>query len=425
MSNRYVGGLDDVTVDIPDILNPEIGFNIRNPIELILEESLPASLIQYATGNTKQRQAINARKLLKELDPKSDEWAEQFRIYNKYSYTIPKELGGDGGSFDVKELAKFVVSHPTAFFAEFINAAIADPYLLAIPWIGWGKLGQTVLSGTRKVVNLSDKAAGRIGRFNIGAVTAGVFGGAYQLGEDEEIELKRSITEVAIGGTANMVLGGLLAGATSKAAKATGLDNETSARIVKEAVETNPEDPIPEIYSRFERVLKENDAPDLEINELRKMIKIRLRDELEKQKDGAIGAGYNWKLAGSISGIAAFSGFLTADDEKLAVAATAGAVGAAIPLGFRGIRNLMFKKSTEPTQTDKFLRQSEFIFDEATQAADGGIESLTDKAISLNTLIKGFVYLTKTFMKKNSESSRWKIFIATLPIKVHIIIPSK
>ena len=31
--------------------------------------------------------------------------------------------------------------------------------------------------------------------------------------------------------------------------------------------------------------------------------------------------------------------------------------------------------------------------------------------------------LTKTFMKKNSESSLWKIFIATLPIKVHIITP--
>ena len=388
MSNRYVGGLDDIKVDVPDILEPEIGFNIRNPIELMFEESLPASLYQYATGNTKQRQAINARKLLKELDPTSKEWAEQFRIYNKYSYTIPKEQGGDGGNFDAKELAKFVVNHPEAFFSEFINAAIADPYLLAIPWVGWGKLGQTVLSGTRKVVNLSDKAAGRIGRFNVGAVTAGVFGGAYQLGEDEEIELTRSITEVAIGGTANMVLGGLLAGATSKAAKSTGLDNETSSRIVKEAVEASPEDPIPEIYKRFERVLKENDAPDLEINELRKMIKVRLRDEFEKQKDGAIGEGYNWKLAGSLSGIAAFSGFLTADDEKLAVAATAGAVGAAIPLGFRGIRNLMFKKPIEPTQKEKFLRQSELIFDEATQAADGGIESLTDKAISLNKLIK-------------------------------------
>ena len=45
MSNRYVGGLDDIKVDVPDILEPEIGFNIRNPIELMFEESLPASYI--------------------------------------------------------------------------------------------------------------------------------------------------------------------------------------------------------------------------------------------------------------------------------------------------------------------------------------------------------------------------------------------
>ena len=53
MSNEFVGGLDDNIVDIPDILEPKVGFNIRNPIELFFEESLPASLYQYFTGNTK------------------------------------------------------------------------------------------------------------------------------------------------------------------------------------------------------------------------------------------------------------------------------------------------------------------------------------------------------------------------------------
>ena len=43
--------------------------------------------------------------------------------------------------------------------------------------------------------------------------------------------------------------------------------------------------------------------------------------------------------------------------------------------------------------------------------------------MNLKILIIGFVYFTKTFMKKNSESSFWKIFIADLPIKVHMIIP--
>ena len=125
MSNEYVGGLD-VNLDIPDIANPDVGFNIRNPFELWFEESLPASLYQYISGNTKQKQAIEARKKIKELDPKSKEWAEQFRIYNKYSYTIPESEGGDGGNFDVKELAKFMASHPEVLASEFLNAALAD-----------------------------------------------------------------------------------------------------------------------------------------------------------------------------------------------------------------------------------------------------------------------------------------------------------
>ena len=37
--------------------------------------------------------------------------------------------------------------------------------------------------------------------------------------------------------------------------------------------------------------------------------------------------------------------------------------------------------------------------------------------------MKAFVNLTKAFIKKKFESSLWKIFIADLPIKVHIIIP--
>ena len=44
--------------------------------------------------------------------------------------------------------------------------------------------------------------------------------------------------------------------------------------------------------------------------------------------------------------------------------------------------------------------------------------------IGLNNFIMGFVYFTNTRIKKNEESSLWKIFIAALPIKVHIIIPN-
>ena len=36
----------------------------------------------------------------------------------------------------------------------------------------------------------------------------------------------------------------------------------------------------------------------------------------------------------------------------------------------------------------------------------------------------GFVNFTNTFIKKNSESSFWKIFIADLPIRVYITTPN-
>ena len=131
MSNEFVGGLDDNIVDIPDILEPKVGFNIRNPIELFFEESLPASLYQYFTGNTKAKQAEEARKKLRTLDPNTDEWKESFRIYNKFGYLLPDE-SGEKGSFDIKEVAKFVASNPEMLASEMVNAILADPYLSLI-----------------------------------------------------------------------------------------------------------------------------------------------------------------------------------------------------------------------------------------------------------------------------------------------------
>ena len=113
---------------VPEINTPKVDFKIRPLRELWLEESLPASLYQYFTGNTKQRQAEEAKKKLKTLDPKSEEFQEQLRIYsNKFSY-----LTKDNGTFDVKEVAKFIASNPS-FLASLLNAAIADPYLFLIP----------------------------------------------------------------------------------------------------------------------------------------------------------------------------------------------------------------------------------------------------------------------------------------------------
>ena len=66
--------LKDPVVDIRDPLRDPLQSNIqkppgffsslRNPMELIFEESLPASLYQWITGNTKKKQAEEALKYL-------------------------------------------------------------------------------------------------------------------------------------------------------------------------------------------------------------------------------------------------------------------------------------------------------------------------------------------------------------------------
>ena len=54
-----VVGIRDPLVDYNLIWQKPPGFfsSLRNPMELIFEESLPASLYQWLTGNTKKKQA--------------------------------------------------------------------------------------------------------------------------------------------------------------------------------------------------------------------------------------------------------------------------------------------------------------------------------------------------------------------------------
>ena len=57
---------DPLQNPIQDNIQKPPGFfgSLRNPVELVLEESLPASLYQWITGNTKKKQAQDAFRFL-------------------------------------------------------------------------------------------------------------------------------------------------------------------------------------------------------------------------------------------------------------------------------------------------------------------------------------------------------------------------
>jgi len=163
---------ENPNVDMPNVQMPEVGFNIRPLGELWFEESLPASLYQYFTGNTKKKQAADAKEILKVATPGSKEFEEATRIYNKFSYLLE-----EGGTFDASEVAKFLISHPSMLASELINATLADPYLLAIPIVGWGRLGNAAV----KAVGATTVKAERLARAGAAVVGGAAFGTAYSI----------------------------------------------------------------------------------------------------------------------------------------------------------------------------------------------------------------------------------------------------
>ena len=383
VENQYVGGLDDIDVKNPDILVPRTDFHIRPLTELWFEESLPASLYQYFTGNTKEKQAIEARKKIKELEPGSDEWKEQLRIFNKYSYLIPEEEGGNGGDFDITELAKFVASHPTLFVGELFNAVLADPYLAFIPWLGWGKLGANVHKALGITSKTGQKVANAAGMFGTGAAFSTVYGGAYQLSEDEELSAGRTLAEATIGGTLNLAIGGAIAGLATKTVQATGADSSVIVPKIMNAVEQNPADPIPAIKKTLDDILDDMDAPDLTKEEVSKLVQYRLAEEIENAKQ--VGS-YNVRAAVSLGGIGALSGFLTAKEDKILSAATTGIGVGLIPIGFKAATRAMFGK--KKYDIDPVKRTTELNTDEFTSALDGNIEGINQSAQRLQNAIK-------------------------------------
>ena len=88
--------IQDIQDPLQDPLQQQLqkppGFfqTLRNPMELLFEESLPASLYQWATGNTKKKQAEDALRFLQRYPElqSTGQYKEAERIYNKFGYLI-------------------------------------------------------------------------------------------------------------------------------------------------------------------------------------------------------------------------------------------------------------------------------------------------------------------------------------------------
>ncbi len=392
--------LKDPIRQIPDGLTDPVkdktpGFfqSLRNPLDLMLEESLPASLYQWITGNTKKKQAQEALEWLRNNPNQqgSKIYQEAERKLQRFGYLLD-----DGPmSIDMKEVGNMIKSSPGLFGAELVNMLMADPYLLFMP-LGWHRLGRGVVNAIRlkskknlqltKVVRASKKADA-MDDIKVGAIatlgTPLLFSAAWQGSEDRTLDPKRTTVETTIGATAGALISVGFAGTGALIQKATNMNKQRIFNIQnktynKSEYQSNPEKMIEYkdgIYRSIDDIVEDlkvnakDQASDATFDGLKADMTVALRTLHENAKSMAI--ANSLKVAGSLAAIGGTAQFLTADDDKV----LATAKGAAAGLAVYGAGKLLIKR----------LRSTTKEMDLAAENVEAGLDAMKLSSVKLNS----------------------------------------
>ena len=341
-----IKGLSDGVKDPIQDKTPGFFQSLRNPIDLIREESLPASLYQWLTGNTKKKQAQEALEYIQN-NPElagTKVYQEAERKLNRFGYLL------DEGpmNIDIKEVGNMIKTNPKLFGAELVNMLVADPWLLFMP-LGWGRLGRGVVNSIKlkrgknlQYTRIKSKIASDL---KVGATatlaTPLVFSTTYQLGEKAELDPKRTTVETTIGATAGALFSVGFAGTGELARRLTRVPRsriEAAHRKVfdkyknnaEKLVDTNENGIYRGVDELIEIIRKESkDIADPNKFEIIKAdITAALRTINENGKDMALATAL--KRGAAVGGILGAAQFLTSPDEKLLATAKGFGIGAAI-----------------------------------------------------------------------------------------------
>ena len=377
--------LKDPVRSIPDGLREPVtdstpGFfqSLRNPRDLWLEESLPASLYQWMTGNTKKKQAQEALDWIRNNhDQKGSKiYQEAERKLNRFGYLLE-----DGPlTIDFKEVKNMIKANPRLFGAELVNMVMADPWLLFMP-LGWHRLGRGVVNAIRLKYSkhfsvVKDTATlskrGMLQRaarqdMKVGAIaTLGVplmFSTTWQLGEKAEIDPKRTGIETTIGATAGALMSVVFAGAAAMAGKFTQAPRSVINEITNRTYNKYKSDPLKLIEfdneghyifvkEPLKSIRKETEYLQ-DHNEFLKastMIQSAVAEPVENIRDMA----KNTLLkAATFGGVFATAEFLTEPDEKLLAAAKGFGAGVGIYAAYKGLVSVFGKTNQSWVNAEK------------------------------------------------------------------------
>ena len=404
--------------------------SLRNPVELVLEESLPASLYQWITGNTKKVQAEKALRFLQQYPylQNSSRYKEAERIYSKYGYLL--EEGSQ--NFDVQEIANLAKQHPGVFGAELVNMIVADPYLFFIPSIAYARLGRGIVNSVKlkysnayksipkDVTNLLKKDFNKDIKYGAMASVLSplAFSTGLQLGETGEISGSRTTAETTIGATAGLLISGAIGGISALTSRSTNVAQNKINQALQNVFEKNKSNYAellePDVETAHPKLIEELIAdlkPELEnLGSVEKLdaIKAQIVSAARPLIENGFDASKNTvlKKAASVGTIFAAAQFLTAEDEKIEAAGKGFILGSAI----YGAGRLLNKAFQTPEAL--LSKKIETSFEDVINTADimnAKYNSLATKITrSIKDLIpdptsrsKVFAYITKKKVDKN------------------------
>ncbi len=420
--------LRDPIRQIPDGLKDPVqdktpGFfqSLRNPYDLMLEESLPASLYQWITGNTKKKQAQEALEWLRNNPNQqgSKIYQEAERKLQRFGYLL------DEGpmSIDMKEVGNMIKKNPKLFGAELANMLMADPWLLFMP-LGWHRLGRGVVNSIRlksaknlQLSKVSAQKAQAMSDIKVGATatlaTPLVFSSVWQLSEDAKLDPKRTTIETTIGATAGALISVGFAGTGALIQKATNMNKQRIFNIQNKTYQkyqNNPKKMIEYkdgIYRSIDDIVEDlkvnaKDAASPEtFDALKADMTSALRTLNENAKDMAI--ANSLKVAGSLAAIGGVAQFLTADDDKV----LATAKGAAAGLAVYGAGKLLTRR----------LKTTSKEMDLAAENVEAGLDAMKLNSVKLNSSGHELANAVK-LMVPDAIDSRIKIFYYLTRAKV-------
>jgi len=405
---------------------------LRNPLELMFEESLPASLYQYITGNTKKVQAEKAKTFLQN-NPNlqgTGQYNEALRIYKKFGYLLEED---QEQSFDAKEVLNLAKKYPGVMGAELVNMLLADPYLLLLPSAMFARLGRGVVNATRlklanKYKRLPTRVKGKImeqaKRDMRGGAMASVllpfaFSTGLQLGEKGDIDLNRTTAETTFGATAGLLLSTAFGGISALGSKATYvpqtkfnqaiINRLNKYETLDQAIKINKTGNIKLIDDVIDTELKDslkNFNPE-KIDSIKAQISTGIREVLENGRDSIKSSLVK---AGTFGTIGATAQFLTEEKDKVYESIKGFAAGAVFYAGYKVLGKLFGQaKRLSPIELD-FERVSDSIHMIQNKVNSKAVEVssvLKDLLPDPSDRIKVFHNINKTTVDNNLNYNKF------------------